>query len=514
MTLLRAGLLEAIVFVSGGVLLSLEIIGSRVLAPYFGNSVYVWGSLIGVFLAALSVGYAVGGRIADRHPSATVFLGAVFLGGLLIVPIPWIASSVLGTISFIDFGPQFNPLFGAIALFVVPSIVIGAVSPFAVRLRTREVDTVGRTAGSLYAVSTVGSIVGTLLTSFVLVDHLGVHAIIAWGGAVLMVTAVAGWLVSRRVRAASIGAAPTVVFTIVALRSPATANPSTVIYAKDTVYHRITVSDVGRTRYLALDDRVQGGLDRDDVRRAVFPYSDYLHLPIVFVPSPRRVTLIGLGAGTVPARYLADYPNVTMSVAEIDREVVLATERWFGVRAGERLEIVARDGRLHLHDSKEPQDIILTDAYLIDSVPVHLATREFCLLARSRLALGGAVGSNVIGALDGPRSRLFRSIYKTMRDVFRTVYVFASPVAYGAGPGRESERGGEIARETVRNLIVIATDAAALDSEEIHRRAAALVAGGIVTVDGFADAARRLHTGAIRVDDVPILTDDFAPVAR
>lgn len=490
-------------FVSGGVLLSLEIIGSRLLAPYFGNSVYVWGSLIGVFLAALSVGYAAGGRLADRHPSPNAFLGAVFLGGLLTVPIPWIASAVLGTIAFVDFGPHLNPLVAAIALFVVPSIVIGTVSPFAVRLRTRELDTVGRTAGSLYAVSTVGSIAGTLLTSFVLVDHIGVRAIITWGGIVLMTTAAVGWLASKRTRAAALGAAPALVLAVCALRSPVGAAPSTVVYAKDSVYHRITVSDVGRVRFLKLDDRVHGGLDRDDVRRAVFPYSDYLHLPMVFVASPRRVTLIGLGAGTVPARYVADYPNVTMNVAEIDREVVLATERWFDVRAGERLSIAARDGRVHLRELREPQDIILLDAYLIDSLPVHLATRELFALARSRLAPGGAVGSNVIGALEGPRSRLFRSIYKTMRDVFRTVYVFAAPVTHGEG---------ELVRQTVRNLIVVATDAAPLDAGDIHRRASSLLADGTVKIDRFDEAARRLYDGAVFVDDVPVLTDDFAPV--
>ena len=152
-------ILEIIVFTSGGVLLSLEIIASRVLAPYFGNSIYVWGSLIGVFLAALSVGYAVGGRVADRFPSLAIFAGIVFLAGLLTVPIPLIAAPVLDAIASADFGPQLNPLISAIALFVVPSIVMGMVSPFAVRLRARTVTTMGATAGSLYAISTVGSIV-------------------------------------------------------------------------------------------------------------------------------------------------------------------------------------------------------------------------------------------------------------------------------------------------------------------------------------------------------------------
>lgn len=157
-----SAILEVTVFVSGGVLLALEIIASRVLAPYFGNSIYVWGSLIGVFLTALSVGYAVGGRIADRFPSHGLFSGIVFLAGLLTVPIPILATPVLDAIARADLGPQLNPLVGSMALFVVPSIVMGMVSPFAVRLRAQAVATVGRTAGALYAISTVGSITGTL----------------------------------------------------------------------------------------------------------------------------------------------------------------------------------------------------------------------------------------------------------------------------------------------------------------------------------------------------------------
>lgn len=148
--------------------------------------------------------------------------------------------------------------------------------------------------------------------------------------------------------------------------------------------------------------------------------------------------------------------------------------------------------------------MILLDAYLIDTLPFHLATRELFALARSRLAPGGALGSNVIGALEGPRSRLFRSIFKTMRDVFRAVYVFPAPLAYDGG--------GDVAPQTVRNLIVVATDAAPIDASEVLRRASALVVDGTVKIDGFAAAAGRLYTAPIRVDDVPILTDDFAPV--
>jgi len=491
-------ILEVIVFTSGGVLLALEIIASRVLAPYFGNSVYVWGSLIGVFLAALSLGYATGGRLADRYPSTALFSGIVFLAGLLTVPIPLFAPSVLDAIARADLGPQLNPLAGAIALFVIPSIVMGMVSPFAVRLRARAVTTVGQTAGSLYAISTVGSIVGTLVTSFVLINFLGVRAIITLMGFLLMAMAVLGWLASRRLAAGVAGVALAVLLATGVARPAPRAAPT--IYARDTVYHRITVSDEGSTRYLKLDNYWQSARDRERPRRTVFAYADYLHLPLIFVREPRRVMMIGLGGGTVPDRYVADYPQVVMDVAELDPEVVATAARFFEVQASDRLRITSRDGRLHLYRSPGSYDIILTDAYLIDTIPFHLATREFFALARSRLAPGGVMASNIIGALDGPSSRLFRAIYKTYRQVYRTVYVF--PVEFG-------QYGSPTA---LRNIIVVGTDEPALPPEEIRRRARSLVDRRVVTVERFQDAAASLYVTPIPTDDVPILSDDFAPV--
>lgn len=495
--------LEIIVFVAGAALLSIEIVASRLLAPYFGNSVYVWGSCIGVFLAALGLGYALGGRLADRHPSPALFAAVVFAGGLLILPVPLLAEPVLGGLAAVDFGAQLTPLFGAIALFLVPSLVIGMVTPFAVRLRARDVQTMGRTAGTLYAIGTAGSIAGTLVTSFVLVDHVGVRAIVYGTGLALMAVASLGWISSRRERAAAAGGASMILVLALAFgvgRGRA-SGASPVIRVRESAYHRITISDVGSIRYLALDNHWQSAVDRRDPRRTVFAYTDSLHLPLVFVPQPKRATLIGLGGGTVAKQYVADHHELFMTVVELDAQVVRVAADFFDVRAGDRLAIEVRDGRRHLATSRGVEDIILTDAYLVDSLPVHLATREFFALARSRLAPGGIVASNVIGAIEGRRSRLFRSIYKTMRDVFRTVYVFpVSEVGRGAG------------RDVLRNIVVVATDEPRLGAAEIHRRADALHAAGTVPIARLPDAARDLYEAPIDTSDVPLLTDDFAPI--
>ena len=491
-------MLELIVFISGGVLLALEIVASRVLAPFFGNSVYVWGSLIGVFLAGLSLGYYIGGQVADRRPSPALFSGLVFLAGLLTFPIPFLSRQVMEALVLADVGPRAGPLAASTILFFLPTVVMGMVSPFAVRLRARTVTTVGNVAGVLYALSTLGSIVGALVAAFVLINTLGVRSIIHGLGLVMMALAALGLLAARR-RPAAV-AAVLAVFLAAGWATLARAEPAAaVVFERDTVYHKISVSDEGRVRYLRLDNYWQSAVDLEYPDRTVFRYSDYMHLPVLFAPRhPWRVAMIGLGGGTVPRRYLQDSSGLEVHVAELDPAVVETARRWFGLPETPRLRVTAVDGRTFLLRSTARYQIILLDAYLIDTIPFHLATREFFELAASRLAPGGVVASNVIGALDGPDSRLFRAIYKTFRAVFPTVYVF--PVGYG----------GFSSPDILRNIIIIGTTNPPLSPEGVQARARAFA--GVVTLEGFEEAAATLYTAPIRTDDVPMLTDDFAPV--
>ncbi len=486
-------------FVSGAVLLALEIVSSRIIAPVFGNSIYVWGSLIGVFLAALAAGYAVGGRLADRRPSRAGFGGVLFLAGVLVFPIPLVSPGVLSSLSAAGAGARAGPLAAAAALFLLPGALMGMVSPYAIRLRARTVATIGNVAGVLYAVSTLGSIAGTVLASFVLLDVLGVGAIVHLLGGILMVLALAVWVSARRFLLAGGAALAVALLGVPAWRTPA-AGQERPRYERDTVYHRITVSDEGGVRFLRLDNYWQSARDHADPRRTVFTYSDYMHLPVAFVPEARRVLMIGLGGGTVPTRYHDDYAQVRIEVAELDPAVIDVARRYFDVPADERLRVVAQDGRLFAARSAGGYDIILLDAYLIDTIPFHLATREFFETVKTRLAPGGVLGSNVIGALRGPRSGLFRAIYKTMAAVFPTVYVF--PVDW--------EEFGSA--ESLRNIILVATTRPALPRTAVLEAAAHARGTPGVTLPRFLAAASDLYDAPIATDDVPLLTDDFAPV--
>lgn len=166
-------LLNFTAFISGAVLMGLELVGSRILAPYFGNSIFVWGSLISVFLLSLSTGYFVGGKIADRHPSRILLGGIIVFSGIIIFCLTWIFPLINSYIFDLDFGYKWNPLAASLILFILPGIGMGIVSPFVVKLSADKLENIGNTSGKIYAISTAGSITGTLLTAFFMIP--------AWG---------------------------------------------------------------------------------------------------------------------------------------------------------------------------------------------------------------------------------------------------------------------------------------------------------------------------------------------
>jgi hypothetical protein len=183
-------IIPAIVFICGAVVMSFEILGSRVLAPNFGSSVFVWGSLISVFLAGLSAGYYLGGRIADRNPSSPKLGLIIIAPGLLFVTFPIYSGPVSDWIFIKDLGVRVSPLVASSVLFLVPSVFLGVVSPYTAKLMICSLHTSGKTIGTLYALSTFGSIIGTLFTTFYLITIAGVNTLIVGQGVILILSAI------------------------------------------------------------------------------------------------------------------------------------------------------------------------------------------------------------------------------------------------------------------------------------------------------------------------------------
>jgi spermidine synthase len=287
---------------------------------------------------------------------------------------------------------------------------------------------------------------------------------------------------------------------LLALAGGATAGASEyrVVFEADSVYHHIIVTEDGGARYLRFDRSLQSGMYLADPFASPFLYPGYMHLGLLFRPQVTRVLMVGLGGGSVQKRFWRDYPQMTIDVAELDPKVVEVAHRYFAVRDDPRLRIAVQDGRLFLRKTEQKYDLIILDAYYAESIPFHLTTSEFVHLAHTRLAPGGIIVSNLIGALEGPQSALFRAMYKTFATSFTGLYPFPT----GFQPSRNLE--------TLRNIILVASDQRGLTRWEILTKARQVAPR--VTLPEFRTYAGDYYDGEILSADVPVLTDDYAPV--
>jgi spermidine synthase len=470
----------------------LEIVGSRVLAPYFGSSIFVWGSLISVFLAGLTMGYYIGGFLSDRRPRLSAMAMLILIAGVLVVILPIVGPPINRTIASLDFGPRLNPLLASLCLFFIPSVFMGTVSPYAIKLAASSLATIGNTAGLIYAISTAGSIVGALLTAFYLIQTIGVRSILYSLGITLMALALL-LIIIHRTTGGRLSKRPLAwgIIGILGSGLPALAAID-ILYQKDSVYHHIVVTDDDGLRTLRFDRLRQSAMDLNDPDRMVFHYTQYLHLAMAFHDNPQRALFVGLGGGSAPRRFHRDYPTLQIDVAELDPEVVNVAKRYFLFQESDRMRIQAVDGRIFIHKTPHRYDAIFLDAYFADAIPFHLATREFLQELKAKLTPTGIVVSNIIGSVRGADSKLFRSILKTLQTEFAQTYVF--PV------------------EEVSNIIVIATqEKERLGKQVLLRRARRLEDERKVQfpLERFAHTYVLDH---IPLDDVPVLTDDYAPV--
>ncbi len=535
---IEAVALGTAVFLSGAALLGVEIAASRVLAPTFGSSLYVWGALIGVVLTGLAIGYWAGGVLADRWPSPYLFVSAIALGAVLVLAIPVVDEWVLEQVVSWDPGPRLDPLIAAILLFGPMSVVLASVSPIAVRLAARSIDRLGRTAGRLFSISTAGSIAGTFLTAFWLVPEFGTDQVLAVGAVVLLTAAgVVAVVQGIWAPAAMLGAgAVAALFAVGALapdtegrelrglaaqnwsplyrerdvRTPRKLDPAevslavggfTVREARDTRYHRLFVVEDEESRYLRFDSSFQSGMYIDQPFRTRFAYSDYLHLGLAYKPDAKKVLVIGLGGAAAPKRIWRDFDDVQLTTVELDPEVVETAYRWFALPRDPRIAVEVDDGRRFLQrHADERYDVIMVDAFYSDGVPFHLTTFEFVELLRDRLTPGGVVATNVIGSVTGGSSQITRALWRTYGAVFPTVELH--PVYEGPGDRRPDD---------IRNIILVATERAAPTPQrlvEIWNETRAARAPG---APDLRRAIRDRWQRDVRTGDVPLLTDGYAP---
>jgi len=473
--------------------MGLEILAGRMIAPEFGSSIYTWGSIIGVFLTALSLGYYIGGRRAARRASRRRLVGLLIGTAGYVVIVIFAGDLLLRSAEIIPLPARFGSVPAVTFLFGPPTYFLGFISPYAAELSRK--DTVGEASGYVYALGTIGSIVGAFGTTFVLIPTLGVDAIAFFFGGLTLVTA--GWLLAPAFpREATLRTVIVAVLLIGAVMSPSVgvSAEGQIVYQTQTPHQDLEVIDRGAVRTLYLDGQRHSAMDRSAPDRHVFEYTRYFHLPYLFANttgSIDRVLFVGGGGFTGPKQFDQRY-NVTVDVVEIDQTVIDVAKRYFGVTESPTLRIHNAGGRQYLSETDRTYDLIVLDAYRKDTVPFQLTTVEFMRLLDERLTADGMLVANLIAAPSGPASQFYRAEYKTMDRVFPQVYTFPTTSA-----------------PVVQNVELVATKRDdRLTQSTLKARNDRRAIG--INLETAVDHYRAPPP----TDDVPLLRDDRAPVDR
>ena len=502
-------MLELTVFLSGALVMILEMVGSRVLAPYVGTSVIVWTSLIGVILACLALGAWAGGRWADRRTSARglalALLGAgvgTALTALLHGLIAEIAAARLGNL-------YLAAVAAALGLFALPAFFFGMITPYAIRLRLAGLDTAGATVGRLYALSTAGSILGTFLGGFALISLFGSGAIL-WGTALVMLC-----LALANDRGLGRRLLPVFLLCLVLAGLDAALtvhhNKHGGVRLVESPYNSIRILDAldlseakpRPVRLMATNPGYQqSGMLVDAPNELYFRYTRWYALGPRFVPEAKRVLMLGGGGYSVPKWLLAgksalDAEKLELTVVELDPAMTRCARDFFNLPEDPRMTVRHEDARAFLNRQRDKYDLVFVDVFNSHySVPFQMGTAEAARALRRAAADDGAVVMNVISAITGPDGRLFRGIYGALKEAFAEVRVY--PVNAPDAPNE------------VQNLMLVALPRAG--HPEVPEAPAAHA-----EADPDAEAVESMLANRHKEPipgDVPPFRDDFAPVER
>lgn len=409
---------------SGALVMVIQVLGSRVVGPFFGVSLFVWTSLITVTLLALAVGYAIGGLLSDRFHQPGYLFGIILLAGVLALFIPILKGPVLK--ACLPLGLKAGAFASTLILFGPVLLLLGCVSPYLVKLAARELQNLGRMVGGLYALSTIGSTAGTVLTGFVLIAYLSVDQIFALTGGLLMALAAIYFVAfQRRWWVLVILVLPFLLYQPqeAVSRTMADGTQVDLVHRQDNYYGDIKVVDYsfGKTHYreMIIDGMVQGGIDLAD-NLSVYEYTYFMKfLPFMLAPEGKRCLMIGLGLGVIPSWY--EQQGIQCDVVDINQAVAEIARDYFNFRISGDLFI--EDARYFLNSTDRDYDYILLDVFSGDITPAHLLSREALSLMRERLRPNGVLAINLIGSLQR-ETFMTASIVKTLQSVFSVVDIY------------------------------------------------------------------------------------------
>lgn len=489
-------LLPAYVFTTGAVVLIVEIVAIRFLAPFFGNTSYTYTSVISVILMALSIGYYIGGNLADAFPRFRHYFTIIVISGVSLL-----LSFYLANIWVDDIGRSssivFGPIISTVLFFMIPPILIGMLSPYAIKLQSVIVPDkgIGAVSGQIYFWGTFGSIFGSLLCGFYLVPNYTVNSIII-GCSYLLVFVGCTPLVALRSHVNKIVLLFITLLILGLNMTSVFSDQAGSLYSKNGVYERIEISDIeidGRKARALYQDLATSGvvfIDTDDPTDVAAEYYEYYKLHQLVDNKLDNALVLGGGAYIFPNIILNTQPDTFVDVVEIEPRLIDLSYQYFNLDHSERLTNYVDDARRFLRTTDKRYDVIFNDVFgTYISIPQHLSTREFYQLTKNRLTDDGVFIGNLIANLDDENATLFLSQVKTFREVYPNSYFFAVE---------------STSSSSLQNIIFFAlkSDDRAVDLNQLD------------PTDDFFESlkSRQIRYEGLDLSKVPVFTDNYAPV--
>ncbi|MCB0675914.1 MAG: fused MFS/spermidine synthase [Saprospiraceae bacterium] len=475
-------------FLEGGAVMACELIGAKMLAPYFGTSLYVWAAALGLTLGGLMTGYFTGGLLSKRYPNRpSVLYWVLILAGLMLVLMPFTSEWVMSRA--IDFSLQFGAVISLLVFMFPPLIFMGMVSPLIINLLNTRVKDAGNSAGNVYAISTLGGILVTFLMGFRIIPGFGINYPAIITGVALGVLPILSLLHRRQTLAMVPAGLFALAFVAMGWKMQDRGQGDfTIHYHSEGVLGQIKVLDMPfedqgehfTGRGLVVNNTLQTVMNLEDPDYDFWPYTRYIPLFAAAYPEGSKALLLGMGGGTLVDRL--DDLQMDLEVVEIDERIRRVAVEYFGLDPS--TEVIIDDARHFLRARKDPKyDIIIYDTFISESAPEHILTLEGLQDARSRMKPGGTLLINFYGYLEGNRGEVVRSVYKTLQKAGYQVQLFTTP-----GP------------ESDRNILFVATEGPVIDW---HQRVKAWPEG----IDSLSFEQYFLPADQIDTSHAVVLTD-------
>ena len=416
--------LETIVFLGGAIGMGLELIAARVLSPYVGSSNVVWTSIIGIILVSMSLGYWLGGKNADKGANLNQLSNILLYAALATSAIPLLETCVVKILAGIIPNLIVSAILCSIIVFSIPSFILAMISPYAVKIKSKEETEIGSLSGKISSLSTIGSIVGTLLIPNIGVSNINISVTII----LVVMSIIARENKETKEIWRNIFVICIMMMLLIIGKIVFKINNPDILLDTDSQYSRIWVKQIetqkATYKTLQVDRGLESYIDTETGEMGA-KYLRYYDLFEYFNKDAKSTLLIGGAAYTYPIHYLQKYNDKTIDVVEIDDKMPQIAVEQFGLNINdERLKTYSQDGRSYLNYNKNKYDTILIDAFKGTNSPFELTTYEALTNAKNMLNENGVVITNIISALEGENAKFIEYEYTTYKAVFDDVKIY------------------------------------------------------------------------------------------